>query len=534
MPVPIVCAVSGQQSETTIYAGGEGIWSFVSHRSGGAFRSDDDGSSWVVAQNGIDLAPDGAVRALAIDPSAPSVLYAGTSSGSVYKTTDSGENWTPSSSGLPSEMISALVVDPSDSSVVYAGTSGGVFRSTDGGASWLSIGAIGNVTALALDPSNHSTLYALANQALLSITFAPSPCNGGPTTLCLHDGRFRVDVAWSSSSLRQAGAGRAIPLTSDTGAFWFFQPSNPEVVVKVIDGNRINGKFWVFYGALSDVEYAITVTDTRTGLSRGYRNPEGRLASAADTEAFDASEGASIATPDGAVALDEASACGGSPGALCLGAGRFRVEVAWTAEPFGDGVGKAVPLTRDSGAFWFFQPTNLELLMKVLDGRQINGKFWVFFGALSNVEYTVTVTDTESGEVKRYHNDQGTFASMADTAAFSGSSSTSPPGPASIVAGRWKGTLSGSSPQCPDFRVDAAAQFSQDGSRVTGAISTNRPCGLGGVFFGGIEGRRLTLRSTGGEMFDGRATNNHIEGTIGFPYDFLTHYGRLILDRTGP
>jgi hypothetical protein len=42
----------------------------------------------------------------------------------------------------------------------------------------------------------------------------------------------------------------------------------------------------VFYGALSNVEYTITVTDTSTGKTRTYFNPSGQLASVADTAAF--------------------------------------------------------------------------------------------------------------------------------------------------------------------------------------------------------------------------------------------------------
>jgi len=107
-----------------------------------------------------------------------------------------------------------------------------------------------------------------------------------PTLLTLGAGRFEVRVAWSSSSLGTNGVGQAIPFTTDTGAFWFFQPTNVELVVKVLDGRGINGHFWVFYGAMSNVEYTITVTDTVTGAVREYHNPEGHLASEADTTAF--------------------------------------------------------------------------------------------------------------------------------------------------------------------------------------------------------------------------------------------------------
>jgi len=107
-----------------------------------------------------------------------------------------------------------------------------------------------------------------------------------PTVLRLGAGRFKVRVAWSSSSLGSSGDGQAISLTADTGAFWFFQPTNVELVVKILDGRGINGHFWIFYGALSNVEYTITVTDTVTGAVREYHNPEGNLASGADTTAF--------------------------------------------------------------------------------------------------------------------------------------------------------------------------------------------------------------------------------------------------------
>jgi hypothetical protein len=78
----------------------------------------------------------------------------------------------------------------------------------------------------------------------------------------------------------------------------------------------------------------------------------------------------------------------------------------------------AVPLTNDTGAFWFFDDANLELMIKILDGRNINGKFWFFYGALSDVDYTITVTRLETGEVRIYHNPRGTLASRGDTQAF--------------------------------------------------------------------------------------------------------------------
>jgi hypothetical protein len=77
-----------------------------------------------------------------------------------------------------------------------------------------------------------------------------------------------------------------VPLTNDTGHFWFFSVNNVELVVKVVDGRAFNGHYWVFSGALSDVAYTITVTDTATGAVRTYSNPSGRLTSLSDVSAF--------------------------------------------------------------------------------------------------------------------------------------------------------------------------------------------------------------------------------------------------------
>jgi subtilase family serine protease len=115
---------------------------------------------------------------------------------------------------------------------------------------------------------------------------APSTCAPGSTALCLNGGRFRVTASWRNVSTGDSGAARAVPLSGDTGYFWFFTDNNIELVVKALDGRPVNGKFWFFYGALSNVEYSITVTDTTTGLSRSYFNPQGRQASVADVSAF--------------------------------------------------------------------------------------------------------------------------------------------------------------------------------------------------------------------------------------------------------
>ena len=267
-----------------------------------------------------------------------------------------------------------------------------------------------------------------------SARVAPASCTAGPL-LCLGDDRFRLEVQWKSGG--QSGAGQAVALTRDTGTFWFFDPANLELVVKVIDGRALNGRFWVFFGALTDREYTLKVTDTRTGRVKTYRNPAGRIASVADTNAFPDTPAASSsagspseavstadfdAAPEAAgeiapAALAPRAACSPGPAQLCFDNGRIRATLAWSANGQ-NGAGQAVQLTADTGYFTFFDPNNVELVMKVLNADAINGQYWVFYGALSDVQYTLTVTDTQTGRARTYTNPQGTLASRADTAAL--------------------------------------------------------------------------------------------------------------------
>ena len=55
---------------------------------------------------------------------------------------------------------------------------------------------------------------------------------------------------------------------------------------------------------------------------------------------------------------------------------------------------------------------------ELYDGTPLNGRYWVFYGALSSVEYTIKVTDTTSGTIKTYRNTSGQLASVGDTGAF--------------------------------------------------------------------------------------------------------------------
>ncbi|HVT60202.1 MAG TPA: ELWxxDGT repeat protein [Thermoanaerobaculia bacterium] len=294
----------------------------------------------------------------------------------------------------------------------------------------------GRVFFQATDTTHGTELWATDRGALTGVT-----CIADETTQCLADSRFAVSVRFQDpfgSGARLAGHSFRTPLESGTGdrsgRFWFFSPDDVELIVKILDGRSLNQSFWVFYGALSDVEYWLTVTDTRTGVAKTYHNPAGTYCGRGDASAFPVrAEASPAAAPSprlpeqGGVAARRAAVgvaaadgpCVSGPQALCLHGGRLRAEVTWrTPSNGGAGAGYAVPSGDELGFFWFWSAGNLELAVKVLDATSVNGHFWLFYGALTDVEYTLTVTDSRTGQVRIYHNPAGNLCGGADTAAF--------------------------------------------------------------------------------------------------------------------
>ncbi|MEO8504798.1 MAG: cellulase family glycosylhydrolase, partial [Acidobacteriota bacterium] len=241
-----------------------------------------------------------------------------------------------------------------------------------------------------------------AYEAVKSFIAAHQPAPPEAVPLKLLGSRFSVVARWRTSD-GTTGVGHPVPLTDQSGEFWFFDQGNIELVVKSLDGRGLNRRFWFFYGALSDVEYWLTVTDTVTHAVKEYHNLQGNICGRADTGAFRptaasvAPQALELFEPEPPLAAATV-ACVAGYNTLCLQGGRFSVSVTYHDHSGGGGDAHAVPATNESGQFWFFDPTNIELVLKVLDGRRVNGKWWVLWGALSDVEYDVTVTDTTNGK----------------------------------------------------------------------------------------------------------------------------------------
>lgn len=113
--------------------------------------------------------------------------------------------------------------------------------------------------------------------------------------------------------------------------------------------------------------------------------------------------------------------CVSSATTLCLSGGRFRVEVSWEGSGR-SGSGKVVPgASANSGVFSFANAVNWELMVKVVDACGRNGRYWVYAAAMTDIHHVLTVTDTATGQVKRYESPAGRLSpAMIDTDAFPG------------------------------------------------------------------------------------------------------------------
>ena len=122
-------------------------------------------------------------------------------------------------------------------------------------------------------------------------------------------------------------------------------------------------------------------------------------------------------------AAELAGTCVADVRTRCLRDSRFAVEMEWWTGEDGGGPGKVVPEgTNDSALFHFFEPgDNWEVLIKVLDGCSVNEHVWVYGASATTLGYRIRVTDTVTGVVREYMNEDGRRAdAIADSEAFSG------------------------------------------------------------------------------------------------------------------
>ena len=292
--------------------------------------------------------------------------------------------------------------------------------------SWSSPGFY-EVTLTVGDGMTESTA---SRRFLVEASSPAGSCVADAETLCLQDSRFSVALDWWTGDGR-SGTGKVVHEgTNDSGLFYFFPPGdNWELLIKVLNGCGVNEHVWVYGASATTLGYLIRVTDTVTGKTKEYRNEPGRRAPAiTDNKAFPEScDGVAAGRSSPAIELaavppaaSESDGCTETSTTMCLQGGRYAVSVGWSKSNGEEGMaGVLRPRTDDSGLFYFFDPGNWEMLVKVLDGCGNNGRHWVFAASATDVGLDLMVRDTVTDLVRNYTKEPGEPArAVADVSAF--------------------------------------------------------------------------------------------------------------------
>jgi hypothetical protein len=238
------------------------------------------------------------------------------------------------------------------------------------------------------------------------------PCQADVATMCLQNRRFRLQGGWFNQFNNQLGFSRSIPRTDQAGFFSFGDPSNIELLAKVLDFGTV---FKVFYGELTDLKFSLAISDMLAPVSpnatKTYQNSPGDCGGI-DQQAFPKADSISFLFPG----ANATGTCRSDRNTLCLLSRRFAITVTWMNQYNGaSGTGTALHLSDVTGAFSFTDASNLELLFKMLN---FGDRVAVFYGTLSDLQYTATVTDTLTGQTRTYVNPPGNYCGGLDNTAF--------------------------------------------------------------------------------------------------------------------
>lgn len=182
------------------------------------FRSRDGGKTWASLPVGTEPDSKFVVSSLAVDPTAPDTVFAAgriscracavSSATALFKSIDGGASWMR----MAANVGGPLLFGPGDSSILYGRDAGGAAASRDGGSTWTAAGEHGQTSlaaVLAIDPDWPGRLYG--RSAAGGLVRVDARCSPDARTLCLQDGRFRVQVEWGSGVGRVEELGWSVP-----------------------------------------------------------------------------------------------------------------------------------------------------------------------------------------------------------------------------------------------------------------------------------------------------------------------------------
>jgi photosystem II stability/assembly factor-like uncharacterized protein len=174
----------------------------------------------------------GRVRSILAHPSQSGVFWCGGVDGGVWKTTNNAASWFPLSDFMPNLAVSCMAMDPTNPNVIYAGTGeptynadairgAGIFKTINGGATWFQLAATANssylyVSRLSIDPNNGQIILAATRSGIFRST------NGGTNWTTTSPTEMNDVDFHPTDSLQAIAAGRAgnAFYSTDGGVTW--------------------------------------------------------------------------------------------------------------------------------------------------------------------------------------------------------------------------------------------------------------------------------------------------------------------------
>ncbi len=312
---------------------------------------------------------------------------------------------------------SRLVGDALDPDVVFALSARGIDRSADAGRSWQPLldGTFLDLEAVVV--GGEALVVALAGDHI--VRYSSEGGSGeqalpeGVVPQALHLPR-RGESRWTIQI-----AGGAL-VSDDFGGTWRHVDLSTEgLVLLAVDARASSRSAWVLWDGFEGLYWSADEGRTRTnlglegGLDGGPLVVDDLVVAAISGDARQGQKGVFVwDRNDGLPCLE-----GGER--LCLQGGRFEVTARWHLGAGGPRVASAAGITPDTGAFWFFDPDNLELVVKVLDACAVNGHFWVFAAGLTDVGVDLEVLDSRSLERRAFASELGApYRPVQDVRAF--------------------------------------------------------------------------------------------------------------------
>jgi photosystem II stability/assembly factor-like uncharacterized protein len=238
----------------------------------GLFKTTDGGLSWGSVNNGLSYGDD-IISSLAIDPKNPQTVLAGTRG--LFKSTDGGGSWRSISAGLRDGYASAVAIDPQDTDVLYTSVAFGISKSTNGGATWVELSTAlppPSCTSITIDPTNHQVIYCTRYGS--GVFKSP---DGGMSWSLVGQKQFfgsnailavdplRPSVLFASDGSPDGG----VVMSSDGGADWSRIGGPPRTVSLAVD----NARRLLFVASPNSGAWTLTLPVPRSAIIPSLPNP---------------------------------------------------------------------------------------------------------------------------------------------------------------------------------------------------------------------------------------------------------------------